>query len=144
MTLFFRFIQQLCGEKISSWTLEKQSHLSNKVLKCTSRFWWLMSKVGVFSCGWWVQLVFLILAIARGDTSTRLWQTCALLASSRGKEGPSCINVKAEVGMGFFLAPVGLVFQTCVAPNSCQRFLGTVNFLKFYFISLFINLHNIM
>ena len=56
--------------------------------------------------------------------STRFGWTHVPPASSQGKK--VCIKCKAEVRMGFFLAPVGFVFQACSTPH--QRFLGTTTF----------------
>ena len=53
----FNFIldlmQLLCREKMSSWTIRKQSHLPNKVLKCISHFWLVISPKLVVLSSWY-------------------------------------------------------------------------------------------
>ena len=66
-----------------------------------------------------------------------LRQTLALPVSSRGKEGPSSIEGKAEVWTGFFLVSVGLVLHVCSVSTTCQWFLGTDTFWIYFIWFLF-------
>ena len=75
--------------------------------------------------------------MSRIEAASRLGRTCALPATSRGKEGPSSIKGKADVRKFLFNAREKLSLAMCCSCFLSEVFWELLHFLNsFYFIYL--------